>query len=74
MAYDVIEYAPITVSSARELTSVSMCYSQGGGFSTSLSRSLQLYCAHSESIVLQTVCLLCVVMFGGTVMPYLGRR
>ena len=29
----------ITVSSARELISVSMCYSQGDGFNTLLSRS-----------------------------------
>ena len=33
-----IEYAPITVSYAKEITSVSICYSQGGGFNTSLSR------------------------------------
>ena len=70
-----IEYAPITVSYAWELTSVSMCYPQGDGFNTSLSRSLQLHCTPGESIVvLQTVCLLCVVIFGGTVMPYLAKH
>ena len=42
---EMIEYAPITVSYAWELTSVSMCYSQGDGFNTSLFRLLQLYCA-----------------------------
>ena len=38
---DVIEYAPINVSYAWELISVSMCYSQGDGFNTSLFRLLQ---------------------------------
>ena len=37
----------ITVSSAWELTSVSMRYSQGDGVNTSLSRIS--YCAHSSS-------------------------
>ena len=35
-----IEYVAITVSDAWELTSIYMCYSQGDGFSTSLSRLL----------------------------------
>ena len=35
-------YDSITVSSAWELISVSMCYSMGGGFNTSLSRLM--YC------------------------------
>ena len=34
----VIEYIAITVSYLWELTSVSMCYSQGDGFNASLSR------------------------------------
>ena len=34
-----------TVSYARELISVSMCYSQGDGFNTSLSRFM--YCTHA---------------------------
>ena len=40
----VFEYDSITVSYARELTSVSMRYSQGDGFNTSLSRFM--YCTH----------------------------
>ena len=43
-----IEYAPMTVPYAKELTSVSMCYSQGGGFNTSLFRLFQLYCTQSQ--------------------------
>ena len=35
-----IEYVAMTVSYARELTSVYICYSQGDGFNTSLSRLL----------------------------------
>ena len=35
-----IKYVAIIVSCAWELTSVSMCYSQGNGFNTSLSRLL----------------------------------
>ena len=37
-------YHAITVSYARELTSVSMYYSQGNGVNTSLSRLM--YCTH----------------------------
>ena len=37
-------YDSITVLYARDLTSVSMCYSQGQGFNTSLSRFM--YCTH----------------------------
>ena len=36
-------YDSITVSYASELTSVSMRYSQGDGFNTSLSRFMYLY-------------------------------
>ena len=43
-------YGSITVSSAWELTSVSMCYSQGEGVNTSL--SMIMYCTHIKSIVL----------------------
>ena len=35
-----------TVSYARELISVFMCYSQGGGFNTSWSRFM--YCTHAS--------------------------
>ena len=40
-------YDSITVSSAWEVTSVSMRYSQGEGVNTSLSRIM--YCTHVES-------------------------
>ena len=43
-------YDSITVSSAWELTSVSMRYSQGEGVNTSLSRIM--YCTHVKYIVL----------------------
>ena len=43
-----IEHAPIIVPYAKELTSVSMCYSQGGGFNVSLFRLFQLYCTKSQ--------------------------
>ena len=67
-----IEYAPITVSYAWELTSVSMCYSQGDGFNTSLFRFLQFSCAHSRSISSLTdgVSVLCdYVRWYGHVLP-----
>ena len=38
-------YDSVTISSAWELISVSMCYSQGDGFDTSLSRLM--YCTHA---------------------------
>ena len=75
-----IEYDPITVSYAWELTSVSMCYSQRDGFNTSLFGLLYLDCTDGQSFgiircsVLHMVCLPCVVVFGGTVMCYPGRR
>ena len=50
-----IEFASITVLYAWELTLVYMFYSQGGEFNTSLSRSLQLYCTHGQSISSLTV-------------------
>ena len=42
-------YDSITVSSASELISASLCYSQGGGFNTSLSRLM--YCTHALDVV-----------------------
>ena len=75
-----IEYASITVSYAWELTSVSMCYSQGDGFNTSLSRLGHYnYTVPTVSVVVWVVvvykrpCLLGMVMFGGTIMCYPGR-
>ena len=52
----------ITVSSAWELTSVSMRYSQGDGVNTSLSRIS--YCTHSYSC-LSTRVRVCVSCIGG---------
>ena len=67
-----------TVSHARELISVSICYSQGDRFYTSLSRFM--YCTHASLPVCvsereyKRLCLLCVVIFRGTVMCYPGRQ
>ena len=57
-------HAPKTVSYAWELTSVYMCYSQWGGFNTSLSRLFYLI-LYMQSVVnyLQTVCALVSVIF-----------
>ena len=71
-------YDSITVSYARELISVSMCYSQGDGFSASLS-SYVLYprvacllaCMCTECLGL---CIVLGVVVGGMVMCYPGRR
>ena len=41
-----VSYDSITVSYAREFLSVSMPYSQGGGFNTSLSRLI--YCTYEK--------------------------
>ena len=51
-------YDSITVSSAWELTSVSMHYSQGDGVNTSLSRLI--YCTHVVVFGLSSVVLVCV--------------
>ena len=79
-------YGSITVLYAWELTSVSMCFSQGDGFNTSLSRLPTVrtsYCLDfldllSYLLALCTECLgLCIVLgvvVGGTVMCYPGRR
>ena len=40
-----LAYDSITISYARGLTSVDMCYSQGDAFNTSLSRFM--YCTHA---------------------------
>ena len=56
------------------LTTVSMCYSQGGGFNTSLFGLLDLYCTLSLVLGVVCVCLVCVGMFGDTVTCYPGRR
>ena len=73
-----------TVSYAWELISVSMYYSQGDGFDTSL--SMFMYCTHASLpgcvtyflCVLEReykrLCLLCVVIFRSTVMCYPGRQ
>ena len=54
-------YDSITVSSAWELTSVSMRYSQGEGVNTSLARFM--YCTHDKS---------CIVFGGSSVMFLCG--
>ena len=76
-----IGYDSITVSYAWELTSVFMCYSQGDVFNTSLSRLGHYnYTVPTVSVVVWFVVvykrpyLLCVVMFGSTVMCSPGRR
>ena len=43
-----IEYDSITISYAKELTSVSLCYSQGDEFNTPLLRLFQLYFTQSQ--------------------------
>ena len=75
----VFGYDSITVSYAWELISVSMCYSQGDGFNTSLSRLCTVPTSHLSCLLtLCTECLgLCIVLgvvVGGTVMCYPGRR
>ena len=66
-------YESITVSFAWELISVSMCYSQGDGFNTSLSR-LFMYCTHALLPLPTSLCNVLGVVVGGTVMCYPGRR
>ena len=69
------EYDSIAVLYARELTSVSMRYSQGDGFNTSLSRSM--YCTYASLLLdvsIRDSSCMCVVIFRGTVMCYLGRK
>ena len=75
----IFAYDSITVSSAWELTSVPMRYSQGEGINTSLSRIM--YCTY-ESYIVSVLCIVvvpfpscvvCIVIFRGTVMCYQGR-
>ena len=69
-------YDSITVSSAWELTSVSMHYSQGEGVNTSLSRIM--YCTHvvswSDVRIRGSSCVVCMGIFRGTVMCYQKRK
>ena len=67
-------YDSITVSSAWKLISVSMCYSQGDGVNTSLSRFM--YCTHAslDVSIRGSSCVVCVFIFRGTVMCYMGRK
>ena len=68
-----IEYASITVSYAWELISVFMCYAQGDGFDTSLF-SYSNCTVPAVSVGQCSSCyLVCIVIFGGTVMCYPGR-
>ena len=65
----VFKYDSMTVSYARELTSVSMRYSQGDGFNAFLSRFM--YCTYASLVLLLDVsirdssCGVCVVIFCG---------
>ena len=73
----VFAYDSITVSSAWELTSVSMLYSQGDGVNTSLSRLM--YCTHELCSFLDvsmrdSSCVVCMVLFRCTVMCYQERK
>ena len=69
-----------TVSYARELISVFMCCTQWVGFDTYLYRLGHYNCTVliiSERVIereYKRPCLLGVVMFGGTIMCYPGRR
>ena len=54
-AGEMFEYASKTVSYAKELTSVSLCYSQKNGFHTPLSRLL-LNSVHAVSCLVTVVC------------------
>ena len=66
-------YDSIPVSSAWELISVPMCYSQGDGVNTPLPRLL--YCSQVVFVPGSfLVPFLCVVIFRGTVVCYLGRK
>ena len=73
-------YDSITVSNASELISVSMCYSQGDGFNTSLFRLCAVPTSHLLTclLVLCIECLgLCIVLgivVGGMVMCSPGRH
>ena len=75
-------YDSITVPYAWELISVFMCYSQGDGFNTSLSRLCTVPTSHLLTYLLAPSCLcteclgLCIVLgvvVDGMVMCYPGR-
>ena len=70
-----LRYDSITVSSALELTAVSMCYSQGDGVNTSLSRIM--YCTHvlfwSDVRIRDSSSVVCMGIFRGTAMCYQER-
>ena len=68
----VIRYTPRTVSYAKELTSVYICYSQRNGFKTPLSMFYILYTLFS--LLVDLVVILLCSLFRGTVLSYLGRR
>ena len=65
-------YDSITVSYARELTSVYMRYSQGDGVNTSMSRVM--YCTHvlvfGSVSIRDSSCVMCMVIFHGTIICY----
>ena len=61
-------YDSITVSYTRELISVSMCYSQGDRFNTSLSTLSTVPTSH-----LLALCIVLGVVVGGMFMRYTGR-
>ena len=70
-------YDSITVSYAGKLISVSICYSQGDGFTTSLSRlcTVPTSYLHLLDLLWCTECgILGVVVVGGMVMCYPGQR
>ena len=58
-ARGMFDYASGTVSYAKELTSISICYSQGDGFNISLSRLL--HCTVHEVSWVSVILVLCHV-------------
>ena len=81
IGFKLFGYDSITVSYAWELISVSMCYSQGDGFNTSLSRLCTVPTSLLTYLLTCTCLLLCTelyivlgVVVGGTVMCYPGRQ
>ena len=72
-ARGVFRYTSRTVSYAKELTSVPMCYSQGNGINTPLSRLL--YCSVHANQMASLIVVVCVRLRSwSSVMSYLGRR
>ena len=70
----VFAYDSITVLSVWELISVSMRHSQGDGVNTSMSRSMCCTHASLDVSIRDSSCVVCVVIFRGMVMCYLGRK